>query len=183
MFSVFSFMDPLRELNIDHLLMEILHGIKQHQSFNQMNSQSIIQFQILVWKRVSLILKEVLLCLKRNWKEQWMQTGSKELLHHQETTMYQTLELIQMSKQLKLVFKDLNYHMDIIFMLILVTKKEVIQLITQFQTLELIQKLLKVKEILSMLKNKWITRLIWDLKKKSWLNRVESDTKPNQPLI
>ena len=83
-----------------------------------------------------------------------MQTGSKELLHHQETTMYQTLELIQMSKQLKLVFKDLNYHMDIIFMLILVTKKEVIQLITQFQTLELIQKLLKVKEILSMLKNK-----------------------------
>ena len=56
----------LRELNIDHLLMEILHGIKQHQKFNQMNSQSIIQFQILVWKKISLIHKKVLLCLKAN---------------------------------------------------------------------------------------------------------------------
>ena len=183
MFSVFSFMDPLRELNIDHLLMEILHGIKQHQKFNQMNSQSIIQFQILVWKKISLIHKKVLLCLKANWKKQWKQTGSRKLLHHQEITLYQTLELIQISKLLKLVLKDLNYHITIIIMLILVTKKEVIQLIMQFQTLELIQKLLLVKIILSMLKNKWSTRLNWDLIKKSWLNGVKSDTKPNQHSI
>jgi hypothetical protein len=165
MFSVFSFMDPLRQLNIDHILMEILHGIKQHQNINQMNSQSIIQFQILEWKKVSLILKKVLLSLRSNWKKQCFQT-LKKLLHHQEITLYQTLELIQISWQPKLVFKDLNYHMDIIILLTLVTKIELIQLITQFQTLELIQKLLLVKEILSMLKNKWSTRLIWDLIKK-----------------
>ena len=86
MFSVFSYMDPLRQLNIDHLLTEILHGINHHLRFNLMISQLIIQFQILVWNRISLKLKKALLVQKLNWKNNWKPTGSKKLFHHQEIT-------------------------------------------------------------------------------------------------
>ena len=66
MCSVFSFMDPPRLFNIDHSLMEIHHGTKQHQKFNQMNSQSTIKLQISELNRILSKLKRALLPQKVN---------------------------------------------------------------------------------------------------------------------
>lgn len=145
-----------------------------------MISQLIIQSQILVWNRISLKLKKALLQQKLNWKNNWKPTGSKKLFHHQEITKLQTLELIQISKQLKPVLKELNWQQEKLLLQITVKILEVIQLTTVFQALELIQKLQQVKPVLLRLKSKWNTRLRWEPTKKLWLNGVKSDTKPDQ---
>lgn len=66
MCSVFSFTDPPRLYNIDHSLMEIHHGTKQHLKFNQMNSQLTIKLQILVLNKISSKLKRASLPQKVN---------------------------------------------------------------------------------------------------------------------
>jgi len=76
------------------------------------------------------------------------------LFHHQEITKLQTLELIQISKQLKPVLKELNWQQEKLWLLITDKILEVIQSTTVFQALELIQKLQQVKQILPRLKNK-----------------------------
>ena len=81
---------------------------------------------------------------------------SNQRVHHntQWTTLFQTLELIQMSELLKLVLKELKQARENLLKLILVKKIEVIQLTTVFQASEQIQKSLQVKQILSTPKRK-----------------------------